>query len=246
MSLTESGRERKCTVFFYAGKRGELLTRAGGGGREGRGLEIEFTRKRKIYRSLVFSVTTPPDEEYSTLCPRRCQDSNLKPMNWRDAVVSMKPGSGTKGLDETHESRATWEHRGRGEGGASVLLKEVVEEVLDEWEESVGDRLLEDRFPAIYPEISPEVCIQDGEVGATAFLRSVDRAERGEIRGKYPGQVVIARFKRLTSCLQRSGTRARDLLLRHDYQSRSNHSQFFCIPSDLRSKMDSVVLRTFL
>ncbi|CAM9946334.1 unnamed protein product, partial [Ascophyllum nodosum] len=105
------------------------------------------------------------------------RDSNLKPMNWRDAVVSMKPGSGTKGLDETHESRATWEHRGRGEGGASVLLKEVVEEVLDEWEESVGDRLLEDRFPAIYPEISPEISGTDArrsyrrELGNTASVR---------------------------------------------------------------------------
>lgn len=27
------------------------------------------------------------------------QDTNLKPMNWKDAMVSMKPGSGTKELD---------------------------------------------------------------------------------------------------------------------------------------------------
>ncbi|CAM9468782.1 unnamed protein product, partial [Hapterophycus canaliculatus] len=34
------------------------------------------------------------------------RDTNLKPMNWRDAMVSMKPGSGTIGLDPDFDDNA--------------------------------------------------------------------------------------------------------------------------------------------
>lgn len=49
-------------------------------------------------RTTNFTAPPPPPSFFSRPVPRR-QDSNLKPLNWRDAMVSMKPGSGTIGID---------------------------------------------------------------------------------------------------------------------------------------------------